>query len=341
MVRLRLDIAYEGTDFSGWARQPATTASTLQVACGEHEPQGERAPQGSSATAGLPCACAQPLQPAQLRTVQACVEDALQVILRLPEPPALTVAGRTDAGVHARGQVAHVDVPEQAISDLRPNLLRRLAGVLPPDVRVTQVSRAPAGFDARFAALARHYTYRLWVGQAGPDPLLRRFVLGVGAPLQVAAMAQASQGLLGEHDFAAYCKKRPANFTGLASTIRRLQRCEISVQLPDQSLLNADQLPHSLEQGLVQVQVSADAFCHSMVRSLVGALVVVGQGRREPGWPAQVLQARQRDSAVQVLPPTGLTLEQVDYPHDDQLVQRVEITRRYRGHDQPTGSDPG
>lgn len=288
-LRLRLDIAYEGTHFSGWARQAALLGQ---------EP---------------------------VRTVQCTLEQALQTVLRLLHPPGLTVAGRTDAGVHARGQVAHVDLPRAPVLALRPGLLQRLAGVLPPDVRVRRVSQAPAGFDARFSALARHYIYRLWVGQAGPDPLVRRHVLAVANPLHVQAMAEAAQLLVGEHDFAAYCKKRPASFRGQASTIRRLLRCEVR---PVEASVDEQ---GRVDQGLVEVAVSADAFCHSMVRALVGALVVVGVQRRDPQWPQRVLQTGQRDSAVQVLAPTGLTLERVDYPPDDQLQARAVQTRRFRG----------
>ncbi len=301
-MRLRLDLAYDGTAFSGWARQDRPVG-------GGHQ--------------------AEPSPP--LRTVQATLEQALQTILRLKQPPTLTVAGRTDAGVHARGQVAHVDVPDEAVATLRPGLVARLAGVLPADVRVWQVSQVPAAFDARFSALARHYTYRLWAGPAGVDPLRRHDVLGVPHPLRIAAMHQAGQALVGEHDFAAFCKKRSASFRGQASTIRRLLQCQVRVA--------QGETPHPplLERGLVEVNLSADAFCHSMVRALVGALVVVGLGRRPQQWPAQVLAATVRDSAVQVLPATGLTLERVDYPDDDLLEARAVQTRRYRGGISPTG----
>jgi tRNA pseudouridine38-40 synthase len=234
--------------------------------------------------------------------VQGAVEDALAVVLRLDAPPALTVAGRTDAGVHAHGQVAHVDVPTDA-----DNLARHLNGVLPTDIRVRSVTVAPAGFDARFSALSRRYSYR--VADGFVDPLRRHDTVGHGKPLDLIAMSDASSLLLGEHDFAAYCRQREG-----ASTVRRLLRLDWARGGDDVAVAT----------------VEADAFCHSMVRALVGALLAVGDGRRPMQWPADVLAARTRDSAVMVAPAHGLTLEEVRYPPDDQLAARAEETRRLR-----------
>jgi tRNA pseudouridine38-40 synthase len=259
---LRIDLAYDGTAYAGWARQPG--------------------------------------QP----TVQGVLEDALAIILRPPSPPNLTVAGRTDAGVHARGQVAHLD----AVTPPPENIVRRLDGVLPDDVRVRSVAAAPAGFDARFSALSRWYSYRVADGFGEP---LRRFDTVLhGRPLDLEAMNDASQRLLGEHDFAAYCKQREG-----ASTVRRLLRLDWT--------RNAE--------GVAVATVEADAFCRSMVRSLVGALLAVGDGRRGPEWPAEILAAAVRDSLVTVAPPHGLTLEAVRYPPDDQLAARAQETRAFRG----------
>ena len=172
LTRLRLDISYDGTDFSGWAEQPGR------------------------------------------RTVQGELQAALARVLRIPTPQ-LTVAGRTDAGVHARGQVAHVDVPASVWEAEGERLLRRLAGVLPPDVRVTAVAPAPPGFDARFSALVRRYVYRVSDAPGGVDPLRRHEVLWHRRPLDVDRMNEAAAALLGEHDFAAYCRKREG-----ASTVR-------------------------------------------------------------------------------------------------------------------------
>ncbi|MFL6239906.1 MAG: tRNA pseudouridine(38-40) synthase TruA [Actinomycetes bacterium] len=241
-------------------------------------------------------------QPGQ-RTVEGDLEHALHVVLRLAERPQLTVAGRTDAGVHARGQVAHVDV------DAEPSgLARHLNGVLPPDIRVRAVVRTPDGFDARFSALSRRYSYR--VADGFPDPLRRHDTVVQAKPLDVGAMNAAAALLLGEHDFAAYCRQREG-----ATTVRRLLRLEWVRESAD----------------VMAAQVEADAFCHSMVRALVGALLAVGEGRRPREWPADVLAAKARDSAVTVAPAHGLTLEEVRYPPDDQLAARATDTRRLRG----------
>jgi tRNA pseudouridine38-40 synthase len=261
LVRLRLDLSYDGTDFSGWAAQPGR------------------------------------------RTVEGTLTDALAVVLRLREGLKLTVAGRTDAGVHATGQVAHVDVP--AAVDCA-QLARRLAGVLPEDVVVRAVTRAEAGFDARFAATGRHYLYR--VTDQVPDPLRRRDTLAWPRPLDAGAMQAAADGLLGEHDFAAYCRPRPG-----ATTVRTLHRLRVERSGP-----------------LISVMPSADAFCHNQVRAMVGALLAVGEGRRAVEWPRDVLLAGVRDSAVTVAPPHGLTLVGVDYPPDEQLADRAQAARARR-----------
>ncbi|HEX6472556.1 MAG TPA: tRNA pseudouridine(38-40) synthase TruA [Streptosporangiaceae bacterium] len=243
------------------------------------------------------------------RTVQGVIEEALGRLLRLDPPPGLTVAGRTDAGVHARGQVAHVDVPAAAYEGVGDTMPRRLAGLLPPDVRVTAVTRAPAGFDARFSALARRYLYRVCDDPTGVDPLRRHEMVWHPRPLDLGPMNAAAALLLGEHDFAAYCRRREG-----ATTIRRLLRYEWA----------------RVDGGVAAAHVEADAFCHSMVRALVGALLAVGDGRRDVGWPAEVLAAGVRDSAVQVAPAHGLSLEEVRYPADGELATRARETRRVR-----------
>jgi tRNA pseudouridine38-40 synthase len=261
LVRLRLDLAYDGTDFSGWAAQPGR------------------------------------------RTVEETVADGLRIVLRLAEPPRLTVAGRTDAGVHATGQVAHVDLPASIDVDV---LHRRVAGVLPADVAVHRVQVAPAGFDARFAANGRRYRYRVCDGAV--DPLRRRDTVTWPRPLDTDAMQSAADALVGVHDFAAFCRPRAG-----ATTIRTLRRLDVTRD------------PH-----LVSVAAEADAFCHHQVRSMVGALLAVGDGRRPPHWPRQVLLAGVRDSAVSVAPAHGLTLVGVDYPDDDRLADRVRTSRARR-----------
>lgn len=282
-VRVRLDLAYEGTGFAGWARQPG------------------------------------------LRTVQGALEDGLATILRtgplgLPAPR-LTVAGRTDAGVHARGQVAHVDVPADrwlavpGRSDREPGdaLVTRLAGVLPSDIVVRRAVPAPVGFDARFSALHRTYTYRVADDATLRDPLRRTHVLWSRRPLDVAAMDEACRPLTGVRDFAAYCKPRPG-----ATTIRELQH------------LSWSRPQDGPDAGLAVAQVRADAFCHNMVRALVGASIAVGEGRRPVAWPAELLASRRRDAGAVVVPPHGLVLEAISYPPDDELAARADRIRAMR-----------
>ena len=240
-----------------------------------------------------------------LRTVQGTLEVALATVLRLPEV-SVVCAGRTDTGVHARGQVAHVDLPDEAYDE---GLERRLNGILPPDLRVRAVSQAPEGFDARFSAVWRRYGYRVADAPALVDPLTRNHVLARPRPLDVGAMAEASRPLLGLHDFAAFCKRREG-----ATTIR--------------TLLDLTWARDAA--GLAVATVRADAFCHHMVRSLVGCLLAVGEGRRPVGWPAEVLTAAVRDSAVAVVPAHGLTLEEVGYPDHDELAAQAGRARSRR-----------
>ncbi|MFI9385342.1 tRNA pseudouridine(38-40) synthase TruA [Kutzneria sp. NPDC052558] len=262
LVRVRLDLGYDGTEFSGWARQP------------------------------------------ERRTVCGVLEDSLSQVFR--RPLTLTVAGRTDAGVHASGQVAHVDLPVESDVD---GLAKRLSRILPADVRVFRATRVPEEFDARFSALRRHYEYRVADAPYGANPLRRLDTISWPRPLSLDALTDASRLLLGEHDFCAFCKRREG-----ATTIRELQRLEWT--RGDDTVLTA--------------AVSADAFCHSMVRSLVGALLAVGEGRKPVDWPASLLRATERSSSVTVAPPHGLTLVRVDYPADQDLAARAAITRNVR-----------
>ncbi|GAA2095821.1 tRNA pseudouridine(38-40) synthase TruA [Kitasatospora saccharophila] len=274
-TRVRLDLAYHGAEFSGWARQR------------------------------------------ERRTVQGELEDALRIVLRSAENFPLTVAGRTDAGVHARGQVAHVDLPDALWDRHGEKLLRRLAGRLPADVRVYRVAAAPHGFDARFAAVWRRYAYRVADHPGGVDPLLRGHVLWHDRPLDLEKMNEAAALLVGEHDFAAYCKKREG-----ATTIRTLLE------------LHWDRVPidpYAAQEGSLAVAtVRADAFCHNMVRALVGAMLLVGDGHRPVEFPGEVLAGGVRNSAVNVIRPHGLTLEEVGYPADELLAERNRISRRLR-----------
>lgn len=280
LSRLRLNLAYDGTGFHGWAAQPG------------------------------------------LRTVEGLLTESLETILR--SPVQLTVAGRTDAGVHARGQVAHFDVPDEALQnaqgrslDALTGLERRVNALLArastdpkgsSDVVVHSIRRAEPGFDARFSALSRTYTYQVCDDPRAYDPLQRAMTLWVPHTLDVVAMNRAAAALLGEHDFLAFCKPREG-----ATTIRTLLACESRRQGP-----------------VVTFTVQADAFCHSMVRTLVGTLLRVGDGSRTEEWPAQRLQGRIRDGEVVVAPPHPLTLERVEYPSPEQFAARANMTRARR-----------
>ncbi|MFT4218152.1 MAG: tRNA pseudouridine(38-40) synthase TruA [Micropruina sp.] len=265
-MRLRLDIAYDGTEFHGWAAQRG------------------------------------------LRTVQEELEAWIPRVLRLSEPVSLTCAGRTDAGVHARGQVAHVDLPD--VSDVPRTIAElsyRLRNVLPSDLVVRRVSLAPPGFDARFSAIWRRYVYR--IADATPDPLLRIHVTPLRTELDLQKINAVAGRLRGLHDFAAFCKQREG-----ATTIRNLLQLSARRTWGD----------------VAEITVRADAFCHSMVRSLVGALVTVATGRREPEWLIGLLDAGRRAGEVRVMPPGGLTLEEVGYPRDKELAARAAEARARR-----------
>ena len=241
--------------------------------------------------------------------MQQTVEEALWRVLALPAPPPLTVAGRTDAGVHARGQVAHVDVPAERWAAAAGSAARRLARLLPPAVRVITIGPAPAGFDARFSALWRRYSYRVCDEPELADPLRRHDTLWYFRRLDPDRMNQAAAACLGEHDFAAFCRPRPG-----ATAIRELLRLDWARPEP----------------GVCVAAVVADAFCHNMVRALTGALLSVGDGSRPPDWPGAVLAARRRDPAVRVAPAHPLCLEEVGYPEPTAMAARAAATRRTR-----------
>lgn len=251
--------------------------------------------------------------------MQGVLTEALSTIMR--QPIALTVAGRTDAGVHATGQVAHYDVPQSIWGRYRDGLRRRLNAVLPADVRVHRLAEAPAAFDARFSALGRHYRYRIDNSpESGYDPLRRTDTLSWPRPLDIDAMNAAADLMLGEHDFAAFCRKKPQG-----TTIRCLRELRW-VRTHDGDASD----PAGGTREILMARVSADAFCHSMVRSLVGAALAVGEGRCPPEWQGDLLNLQERSSAVAVAAAHGLTLVRVDYPADSDLAARSLITRRVR-----------
>ena len=255
MTRLRIDLAYDGRAFHGWASQPG------------------------------------------LRTVQGVLEESLGRVLRLDPAPALTVAGRTDAGVHARGQVSPAD------------LLRRLRRICPNDIAIRDVTEAPDGFDARFSAVWRRYCYRLIDSAQVPDPLLRNHVVQLRHPLCLDTTQEATRLLTGLRDFAPFCKAREG-----ATTIRDLREFTVTRR----------------DDGVVEVHLLADAFCHSMVRTLVGALTVVGAGRRDLAWLEEVARSDRRCGEVPLMPAHGLVLEEVGYPAEDQLASRAREARARR-----------
>ncbi|WP_328420492.1 tRNA pseudouridine(38-40) synthase TruA [Micromonospora sp. NBC_00389] len=267
-IRLRLDVSYDGTGFSGWAAQPTR------------------------------------------RTVAGVLVETLDLVLGAGTATGLTVAGRTDAGVHATGQVCHLDLTADVWRQHEQRLLRRLARLLPTDVRVRAMTEMPADFDARFSATFRRYEYRVTDARYGAEPLRRHEVLAWPRPLDLAALNAAATGLVGEHDFAAYCRRKEN-----ATTLREVTRLDWRRD-PD---------------GILIATVQADAFCQAMVRSLVGAMLVAGDGRRPVEWPGSLLTRQERSSEVTVAPAHGLTLVEVGYPADPaEYARRADLTRRLR-----------
>jgi tRNA pseudouridine38-40 synthase len=256
--RLRLDLSYDGTNFSGWGRQP------------------------------------------DRRTVQQTVEEAIATVAQAKAET--IVAGRTDAGVHATGQVIHIDLPESLeLTDLAYKLNR----ILDADIRINNIEIAPVAFHARFSALRRYYEYRILDGNKVIPPLARFNTEGWYRLLDVDVMNKASTLLLGTHNFAAFCKFREG-----ATTIRTLETF--------QWRRNRD--------GYLVGDVVADAFCYSMVRNLVGAIVCVADGRKDAKWITTLLEDKERVSDSLVFPGRGLTLYKVDYPDAAELLERAVKT---------------
>jgi tRNA pseudouridine38-40 synthase len=279
-LRVRLDLSYDGGSFSGWALQPGR------------------------------------------RTVQGVLEEALHMLLR--RSVRVTVAGRTDAGVHARGQVVHLDLteaewqglprgheldPAVAMQRRLRGALSRILGDLTGAVEVHRISLAPEGFDARFSALWRRYSYRIADGPALWDPLGRYSTLWHKNPLDVSLLNEGASKLLGLQNFLSFCKPREG-----ATTIRELQRFEFA----------------RAEDGVIVATVQADAFCHNMVRALIGSALYVGEGVEEPGWLYERLLAQKRDAKSVLAAPHPLVLEEVAYPSDDELLARAVLTRALR-----------
>jgi tRNA pseudouridine38-40 synthase len=250
----------------------------------------------------------------ELRTVQGELLQALAVIFGDDADDfQMRVAGRTDAGVHALGQVAHIDLRESQLKRIgrSVNLVARLNSLLPRDIRVDSFFVAPAGFDARFSATYRKYRYLIADSESRIDPFLARRSLETPNRLDIKAMNRAAKSLIGLNDFAAFCKPRAG-----ATTIRNLKELKVS-RIKDNT-------------GVVQVELMADAFCHNMVRSIVGALLAVGSSKASPEEVQRRLDSRSRVGAFKVVGPEGLTLLEVGYPKDSQLATQAEKARNMR-----------
>jgi tRNA pseudouridine38-40 synthase len=240
----RLVVAYDGTDFHGFADQR------------------------------------------DQRTVAGALGKALQRVLH--HEVELKCAGRTDAGVHAWGQVVSFDAPPGIEPD---RLQASLNGMLGPEIVVREADLAPPGFDARHSARWRHYRYTI-VNRPVPDPFLDRYAWWVAPPLEVHALRLAADPFVGEHDFASFCRKQEG-----ASLTRRVLLSQWTEQ-PD---------------GVLRYEVRANAFCWQMVRSIVGTMVDVGLGKRRPGDVLAIIRERDRAAAGQLAPPQGLCLWEVGY----------------------------
>ena len=297
-MRLRLDLAYDGGDFYGWAKQPT------------------------------------------LRTVQGVLEDALHKVLRVnkddaSEPLRLSVAGRTDTGVHASYQVCHLDVSESVLqncvghTNLTPvkALEYRLCGVLPKDISIHSVSIAPSGFDARFSALDRTYVYRISdaANRANLDPRMRGFVLQLDYDLNVDAMNQAASLIVGLHDFGSFARPNPGG-----TTIRCVKKAVWNRVFQGSCLSKSTGKIPSIENGLLEFTIVADAFAHNMVRSLVGACVQVGCAKRSVDWFKNKIENPIREGSTGPIAANGLTLEYVEYPKDEELAARANAIRAKR-----------
>lgn len=304
MVRLRLDLAYDGGAFYGWAKQPT------------------------------------------LRTVQGELEQALHTILRVPaddpdEPLRLTVAGRTDTGVHALHQVCHLDVGEATLDRCVGHmgvpapeaLFRRLSRMVPDDIAIHAVSVAPEGFDARFSALERTYVYRICDDARPVDPRMRGFVLPLDDRLDLDAMNAAAAMTIGLHDFGSFATPNPGGTTIREVKQAHWSRIPVSPLVPGASggagTAGGYTVP-AAESGLVCFTIVADAFARNMVRSLVNACVKVGQGRKDLNWFAEKMATPLREGSTGPIAPQGLTLEHVAYPAADQLAARAEAIRAKR-----------
>lgn len=294
-------MAYDGVGFFGWAKQP------------------------------------------DRRTVQGEIERILHTVLRVPvddagEPLRLTVAGRTDTGVHASHQVCHLDISETILArcvghmNVPPvvALTRRLQRMLPNDITIHGINEAPQGFDARFSALERTYVYRIADRSSEIDPRMRGFVLHVDDDLDLETMNQAAAMTIGLHDFGSFATPNPGG-----TTIREVKTAYWR-RIPQRPLIDGEMTmgeryrTPSMESGLACFTIVADAFARNMVRSLVNGCVQVGIGKRSLDWFADKMATPLREGSTGPIAPQGLTLEHIEYPDDDQLAIRAETIRAKR-----------
>ena len=272
-VRFRVDLAYDGTDFAGWAKQP------------------------------------------KLRTVEGELVKVFEKIFGKSKTGFdMRVAGRTDAGVHARVQVCHLDVPQDRIKRIGRDHLgaKRLNTLLPEDLIIHDFQVADPGFDARFSALGRHYKYTITDTEFFKDPTLTRYALLYKRKLDVELLNEAAQTLVGLKDFAAFCKPRAGS-----TTIRNLRQFEVARKA----------------NGLIEIQLHADAFCHNMVRSLVGSILAVADGRLSIEELIEVQKSGKRGNKFKVVDSRGLTLEAIDYPDSAKYAEQAELSRKMRNID--------
>ena len=268
--RFRLDLAYDGTDFYGFAKQ-----SAYRTVAGE-------------LLSGL---------------VKIFGEDDQDFRMR--------VAGRTDAGVHAQAQVLHLDLTSEQLKRIRRGhgVAERLNKIIAPDVRVISFEEAEPGFHARYSALSRRYRYSIADRGVVPNPMTSRYLLEILWHLEVEPMVEVAKEFIGLRDFRAFCKERDGT-----TTIRRLR--EISVK--------------RRSNGVIDIEIEADAFCHNMVRSVVGALMSAGSGRTSVLEVRKALSGQRNENAYKVQAPQGLTLIKIAYPAKSKLAAQAELTQRTR-----------
>jgi tRNA pseudouridine38-40 synthase len=265
--RYRIDLAYDGTDFNGFSKQP------------------------------------------ELRTVAGELLSGLVKIFGEDEEDfRMRVAGRTDKGVHAQAQVVHLDLTTEQLKRIRRGhgVAERLNKIIDPDVRVISFEEADPGFHARFSALSRRYRYSIADRSVTPNPMTSRYQLEILWHLDVAPMIEAAKEFTGLRDFRAFCKERDGT-----TTIRELR--EISIK----------RRPN----GVIDIEIEADAFCHNMVRSIVGALMSAGSGRTSMAAIRKALKGKRTQHAYKVQAPEGLTLIKIAYPAKSKLAAQAELTQ--------------